>query len=90
MTLFHNVFKIIISHKLEILLKGGLSMKKFLSLLLALLMVFTLAACNNGGGNTPAEPSGSGDSSDKFKIAIVTGSVSQSEDDRRGAEAIQA
>ena len=63
-------------------------MKKVFSLLLALLMVLSLAAC---GGNTPAEPSGSGDGgSDKFKIAIVTGTVSQSEDDRRGAEAIQA
>ena len=63
-------------------------MKKVFSLLLALLMVLSLAAC---GGNTPAEPSGSEDSgSDKFKIAIVTGTVSQSEDDRRGAEAIQA
>ena len=28
------------------------NMKKFLSLLLAVLMVFTLAGCNNGGGNT--------------------------------------
>ncbi|MBR3350930.1 MAG: DUF3798 domain-containing protein, partial [Erysipelotrichaceae bacterium] len=81
-------FKITISHIIGILLKGGLSVKKVFSLLLALLMVLSLAAC---GGNTPAEPSGSGDSgSDKFKIAIVTGTVSQSEDDRRGAEAIQA
>jgi len=31
--------------------------KKLLSLLLALAMVFALAACNNGGGTTPAEPS---------------------------------
>lgn len=57
-------------------------MKKFIALLLAVLMVFGLTAC--GGGNTA--------DSEKvpFKIAIVTGSVSQSEDDYRGAEAFQA
>ena len=70
-------------------------MKKFLSLLLALAMVFTLAAC--GGNNTPATDgngdNNSNDGSDAaatYKIGIVTGSVSQSEDDRRGAEAFQA
>ena len=60
-------------------------MKKFIGILLSLLMVLTLAACN-GGGN----PADNGDDSGKFKIAIVTGTVSQSEDDRRGAEALQA
>lgn len=57
-------------------------MKKIIALLLAVLMVFGLTAC--GGGNESASESG------EFKIAIVTGTVSQSEDDRRGAEAIQA
>ena len=69
-------------------------MKKFLSLLLALAMALTLVACG-GGSNTPntdANTDGSGDSTDTpatYKIGIVTGSVSQSEDDRRGAEAFQ-
>ena len=70
-------------------------MKKFLSLLLALAMVFTLAAC--GGNNTPAtdgngdnNSNNDGDVAATYKIGIVTGSVSQSEDDRRGAEAFQA
>ena len=66
-------------------------MKKFLSLLLALAMALTLVACggntpNNGGSNTDGDT----DAPAKYKIGIVTGSVSQSEDDRRGAEAFQA
>ena len=66
-------------------------MKKFLSLLLALAMALTLVAC--GGGNTPnnggSNTDGDTDAPAKYKIGIVTGSVSQSEDDRRGAEAFQ-
>ncbi len=38
--------------------------------------------------NTPAEAGG--EAADDFRIGIVTGSFSQSEDDRRGAEAFQA
>lgn len=60
-------------------------MKKFLALLLALVMVLAMVAC----GNEPAtEPDG--EEGPAYKIGIVTGSVSQSEDDRRGAEAFQA
>ncbi|MDO4973735.1 MAG: DUF3798 domain-containing protein [Eubacteriales bacterium] len=55
-------------------------MKKLLSLLLALTMVFALAAI--GMPTAAAE--------EEFHIGIITGSVSQSEDDRRGAEAFQA
>ena len=77
-------------------------MKKYLSLLLALAMVFALAACGNN--NDPAisqgsaQPSNSAEvtdqpsaepSTDDWHIGIVTGTVSQSEDDLRGAEAIQ-
>lgn len=59
-------------------------MKKVVSLLLALIMAFSLVACGEKQGetddNTDAVP---------YKIGIVTGSVSQSEDDRRGAEAFR-
>ena len=53
-------------------------MKKILALVLALTMVFALCAVS-----ASAEE-------EEFHIGIVTGSVSQSEDDRRGAEAFQA
>ena len=55
-------------------------MKKALSLLLALTMVFALAAT--------AMPAFAAE--EEFHVGIITGSVSQSEDDRRGAEAFQA
>ena len=54
-------------------------MKKFLALLLALVMVSAL--CVTGLSASAEEAA---------HIGIVTGSVSQSEDDRRGAEAFQA
>lgn len=53
-------------------------MKKVVSLLLALIMAFSLVACGEKKDNTVP-----------YKIGIVTGSVSQSEDDRRGAEVFQ-
>ena len=55
-------------------------MKKILSVILTLAMLLTLA----GGLLTSASAD-----EDTFHIGIVTGSVSQSEDDRRGAEAFQ-
>ena len=59
------------------------NIKKIVSLLLVMAMVFVLVAC---GGNSGSSSS----SSEGVHIGIVTGSVSQSEDDRRGAEAFQA
>ena len=53
-------------------------MKKFLCMVLALSMALTLVACGEKPTTAP------------YHIGIVTGSVSQSEDDRRGAEAFQA
>lgn len=47
--------------------------------LLPLILVFLLTACGAGS-----------QTQDGYKIGIVTGSVSQAEDDRRGAEAFQA
>ena len=74
-------------------------MKKAISILLSAAMLLALAACGSGGNPSGAQnstapqsseaPSGS-DAGDTFKIGIVTGTVSQSEDDRRGAEAFQA
>ena len=74
-------------------------MKKAISILLSAAMLLALAACGNGGNPSGAQnstapqgseaPSGS-EAGDTFKIGIVTGTVSQSEDDRRGAEAFQA
>ena len=58
-------------------------MKKLFSVLLTLAMLFTLVACGNSGNNA-------GEEETTFHIGIVTGTVSQSEDDRRGAEAFQA
>ena len=58
-------------------------MKKLIALLLVLTMVFALAACGKKTEPAPVAES-------KPHIGIITGSVSQSEDDRRGAEAFQA
>lgn len=57
-------------------------MKKVVSLLLVLIMALSLVACGEKKGETD-------DNTVPYKIGIVTGSVSQSEDDRRGAEAFQ-
>lgn len=74
-------------------------MKKLITLLLAVAMLLTLAACGNSSAPSTAQDSTASQDSeaatdseagDTFKIGIVTGTVSQSEDDRRGAEAFQA
>ena len=56
-------------------------MKKLLSLVLTVAMLLTVMAGLMATASAEAET---------FHIGIVTGSVSQSEDDRRGAEAFQA
>ncbi len=58
-------------------------MKRFTSALLAAAMAASLMV-------TAAVPAAADDAGDDYHIAIVTGTVSQSEDDRRGAEAFQA
>ena len=72
-------------------------MKKFIALLMALCMVFALCACGGSASDNattaPAADTATADdaaSTGAVHIGIVTGSVSQSEDDRRGAEAFQA
>ena len=57
-------------------------MKKVVSLLLALIMALSLVACGEKKGETD-------ENTVPYKIGSETGSVSQSEDDRRGAEAFQ-
>ena len=79
--------------------------KRLVSIVLGAVMALTLAACGGNTGaatieNTeaqeetteaPAEDAGEAEAAgEEFHIGIVTGSVSQSEDDRRGAEAFQA
>lgn len=67
-------------------------MKKIISMLLIVAMALTIASC--GTTNAPSTgASGASEtaaSNENYHIGIVTGSVSQSEDDRRGAEAFQA
>lgn len=78
-------------------------MKKYLSLLLAIAMVFALVACSNnsdpsistgdpqpGPSDTAPSTEPSAEPAADWHIGIITGTVSQSEDDLRGAEAIQA
>ena len=61
-------------------------MKRFLSILLALVMVLSLVACGNKKTpDTPDIPDTPDKQEETIHIGIVTGSVSQSEDDRRGA-----
>ena len=77
--------------------------KKLMSIVLGAVMAISLAACGGSTGATiestetkeekteaeaPAETADA--AGEDFPIGIVTGSVSQSEDDRRGAEAFQA
>ena len=80
--------------------------KKLMSIFLGAVMAVTLAACGGSTGATienteakeeateaeaPAETAEATEAAgEDFHIGIVTGSVSQSEDDRRGAEAFQA
>lgn len=64
---------------------GNQKMKKLICTLLALVMVLSLVAC----GGAKEEPAAEAQE-EVIHIGIVTGSVSQSEDDRRGAEAFQA
>ena len=76
-------------------------MKKIVSMFMALAMTASMAATTFGASidigdiddevttEVVAEASGVTDAGDDYHIGIVTGSVSQSEDDRRGAEAFQ-
>ncbi len=83
-------------------------MKKLLSIILVIIMAFSVVSCGDTSNSVADRPSETqtdvGDEKDKQQetekedetddsesvhIGIVTGSISQSEDDRRGAEAFQ-
>ena len=57
-------------------------MKRFISLLLALVMIFALTACSTGSGSETE----SGD----YKIGIITGTVSQGEEEYQAAQNLKA
>ena len=68
-------------------------MKKTIALLVVLSLVFSVFAAGAQEASSSAAATTattSSEAAENFHIAIITGSVSQSEDDRRGAEAFQA
>ncbi|MEG2677023.1 MAG: DUF3798 domain-containing protein, partial [Oscillospiraceae bacterium] len=64
-------------------------MKKLISILLVVGIILTLIGCGSTNTQTPEAPENTEKPGEEVHIGIVTGSVSQSEDDRRGAEAFQ-
>lgn len=63
-------------------------MKKVLSLIIVLTMMLSLASCGSQGTNSSDSNGADAEKTEsKFHIGIVTGTVSQSEDELRGAEA---
>ena len=67
-------------------------MKKLVTLLLVVTMALALCACGQAAApaEAPAAEPAVEDAGPAYHIGIVTGSVTQGEDDRRGAEAVQA
>ncbi len=65
-------------------------MKKTIALLIVLSLVFSVFAAGAQEASSSVSTASSSAATENFHIGIVTGSVSQSEDDRRGAEAFQA
>lgn len=62
-------------------------MKRLAALLLALVMVFSLVACSSSGSSTSNQ---SASSSSSYKIGIVTGTVSQGEEEYQAAQNLKA
>jgi len=62
-------------------------MKKFLSVMLSLVLLLSIAGCS-GSSDAPAADSGSEETTESagFKIGIVTGTVSQGEEEFRAAQ----
>ena len=61
-------------------------MKKILSLLLVLALVMGMAACGQTGGNQSGGNAAPAEEDSNWKIAILTGTVSQGEEEFRAAE----
>lgn len=64
-------------------------MKRFLALLLVVIMVLSLAGCSGGTTNQATMNLGTSNLDLGFKIGIVTGTVSQGEEEYRAAEAVK-
>ena len=62
-------------------------MKRLATLLLALVMVFSLVACGSSGSSTSNQAASS---SSSYKIGIVTGTVSQGEEEYQAAQNLKA
>lgn len=62
-------------------------MKRLATLLLALVMVFSLVACSSSGSSTSNQAASS---SSSYKIGIVTGTVSQGEEEYQAAQNLKA
>ena len=65
-------------------------MKKLFALVLTFCIVFPLVACSLSSGDQSNSGLGSASTPENFHIGIVTGTVAQSEDELRGAEAFIA
>lgn len=72
--------------------------KKFLAMILALMLVVSIAGCGGGSiesgstegkGTETTEESGKSTDSENFKIGIMTGTVSQNEEEYRAAQKVQ-
>lgn len=61
-------------------------LKKLIAVTLVAVMSFSLVACGGTGDNKTASSSGGGD----YKIGIITGTVSQGEEEYRAAESMKA
>lgn len=67
-------------------------MKKVISLLLALAMTVSLVACSSAGaaaGDAPVSTE-AGEATSDYKIGIITGTVSQGEEEYQAAQNLKA
>lgn len=61
-------------------------MKRIISLVLVLCMVLSIVGCSTKPAATPDAPAGSADAAKKGKVAIITNTLSQNEEEYRSAE----